>query len=193
MTRYQLEVQLFKVRRLLDLVLPKFESEFTLHAPVTIDEAMIPFKGRLSFKQYIKNNPIKWGIKAFVLSDAGSGYVYKMQVYTGKGMETSEPEVGLCSRVVLDLVRGLENKGLNLYTDNYYTSPELYFELYKRGINACGTVQVNRHGFPKDIVRKSKAGKERWFYDFRSKGPPLKAGSQYCRKAVSCIRVKFRK
>ena len=167
--------KLFKVRRLLDLVLPKFQSEYTLHAPVTIDEAMIPFKGRLSFKQYIKNKPVKWGIKAFVLSDAATGYVYKMQVYTGKGMETTEPEVGLCSRVVLDLMHGLENCGLNLYTDNYYTSPDLYLELYKRGINACGTVRVNRRGFPKELVCKSKAGKERGFYEYLSKGPLLAA------------------
>lgn len=48
--------KLFKVRKVLDLVLPKFISEYTLHECVTTDEAMIPFKGRLSFKQYIKIN-----------------------------------------------------------------------------------------------------------------------------------------
>ena len=30
------------------------------------DEAMIPFKGRLSFKQYMKDKPVKHGIKVFV-------------------------------------------------------------------------------------------------------------------------------
>ena len=123
--------KLFKVRELLYLLLLLFESEYTLHESVTIDEAMIPFKGRLSFKQYIKNKPVKWGIKAFVLSDAINGYVYRLQVYTGKGMETNQPEIGLCSRVVLDLLSGLENTGLDLYTDNYYTSSYLYLELYK--------------------------------------------------------------
>ncbi len=71
--------KLFKVRKLLDLVLPKYETEYTLHASVTIDEAMIPFKGRLSFKQYIKNKPVKWGIEAFVLSDATNGYIYRLK------------------------------------------------------------------------------------------------------------------
>ena len=167
--------KLFKVRKLVDLVLPKFESEYTLHAPVTIDEAMIPFKGRLSFKQYIKNKPTKLGIKAFVLSDATNGYVYRMQIYTVRGMEITELEVGLCSRVVLDLMSGLELLGLDLYTDNYYTSPELYHELYKRGVNACGTVRTNRRGYPKELVHKSKAGKQRGFQDYRSKGPLLAA------------------
>ena len=114
--------KLFKVRPFLDLVLPRFESEYVMHQPVTINEAMIPFKGRLSFKQYIKNKPTKWGIKAFVLSDATNGYVYRMQVYTGKNAESDPSSAGLCTRVVLDLMSGLERDGYNLYTDNYYTS-----------------------------------------------------------------------
>ena len=102
-----------------------------MHEPVSIDEAIIPFKGRLSFKQYIKNKPVKWGIKAFVLSDAINGYVYRLQVYTGKGMETNQPEIGLCSRVVLDLLSGLENTGLVIYTDNYYTSFRVTCKVYR--------------------------------------------------------------
>ena len=73
--------KLFKVRKFWDLV-PTFESEYTTHKSVTIDEAMIPFKGRLGFKQYIKNKPTKWSIKTFVLSDATNGYVYRSQIYT---------------------------------------------------------------------------------------------------------------
>ena len=32
-----------------------------------IDEAMIPFKGQLGFKQYIKNKPTKWRFMHYVL------------------------------------------------------------------------------------------------------------------------------
>ena len=49
-----------------------------------MDEAMIPFKGRVGFKQYMKDKPTKWGIKVFVLADAMDGYVKAFQVYTGK-------------------------------------------------------------------------------------------------------------
>lgn len=62
--------KLFKVQKFFDLVTAEFESLYTLHQPVIIDETMIPFKGRLGFKQYMKNKPTKWGVKAFVLSDA---------------------------------------------------------------------------------------------------------------------------
>ena len=80
---------------------------------MTIDEAMIPFKGRLSFKQYMKAKPTKWGIKAFVLSDTTNGYVHRIQIYTGKDME-SETNAGLCSRVVLGLMSGMEADGYHL-------------------------------------------------------------------------------
>ena len=47
--------KLFKVRQFVDLVPTQFSENYTLHQPVTIDEAMIPYNGRLSFKQYMKN------------------------------------------------------------------------------------------------------------------------------------------
>ncbi len=79
--------KIFKVRNLLNLLCPLFESEFQMHQSCTIDEAMIPFKGRLRFKQYTKYKPTKWGIKVFVLSDAPTGHVKRMQVYTGQGLD----------------------------------------------------------------------------------------------------------
>ena len=51
--------KLFKVRKLLDLLCPLFESEFEMYQSCAIDEAMIPFKGRLKFKQYMKDKPTK--------------------------------------------------------------------------------------------------------------------------------------
>ena len=74
----------FKVQHFVDLVMTQFSENYTLHQPVTTDEAMIPYKGRLSFKQYMKNKPTKWGIKVFVPSEATNGYIYRLQIYTGK-------------------------------------------------------------------------------------------------------------
>ena len=42
--------KLFKVWQFVDLVTAEFESLYTLHQPITIDEAMILFKGHLGFK-----------------------------------------------------------------------------------------------------------------------------------------------
>jgi len=48
-----------------------------------VDESMIGFKGRLGFIQYMPKKPTKWGLKAFVLSDACTGYIYNWYLYTG--------------------------------------------------------------------------------------------------------------
>ena len=61
--------------------LPAFMSEYNTHEELSIDEAMIPFKGRLSIKQYMKDKPTKWGVKVFVLADARNGYTVRLQVY----------------------------------------------------------------------------------------------------------------
>ena len=164
--------RLFKVRGLLDLIIPKFESEYHIHQECTIDEAMIPFKGRLAFKQYVKFKPTKWGIKVFVLADATNGYIRTFQIYTGKSLEDGNSSVGLCTKVVLDLMSGLEGSGLPLYTDNYYTPPSLYLHLYNRGINACGAARPNRIGFPKELLTKT-TNTNCGFVDFRSNGPLL--------------------
>ncbi len=164
--------RLVKVRKFLDLITAQFEKLYNMHQECSIDEAMIKFKGRLGFKQYLKDKPIKWGIKVFALADATNGYVKRSQVYTGKGVENNNGQVGLCTKVVLDLMQGLEFSGAHLYTDNYYTSPILFRYLYSRGINACGTAHTNRRFFPKSLVTHSTA-ENRGDYKFLCNGPLL--------------------
>ena len=66
----------------------------------------------------------------------------------------SETNTGLCSRfVVPNLMSGLEADGFHLFTENYYTSPQLSLTLYKKGVNTCGTARTNRKGFPKDLIK----------------------------------------
>ena len=69
---------------------------------------LCPFLGRLGFKQYMKDKPTKWGIKGLVLSDSRNGYICRLQIYTGKNY-VIQNNTGLSSRVVLDLLDGLEH------------------------------------------------------------------------------------
>ncbi len=165
--------KLFKVRSLLDIIVPCFAAECEIHKECTVDEAMIPFKGRLGMKQYMKDKPTKWGIKVFVLADAHNGYVKNIQVYTGKNVENDGNNIGLCTKVVLDLLDDIDSAGLQLYTDNYYTSPVLFQHLYaKKQINACGTCRPNRKGFPSQIITKPTVS-NRGQCNHRSNGPLL--------------------
>lgn len=56
--------KLQKVRPLISLLSEQFQAQYDLSQDVTIDEAMIPFKGRLGYKQYIKAKPTKWGYQS---------------------------------------------------------------------------------------------------------------------------------
>ena len=69
-------------------------------------------------------------ICVFVLTDTRNGYSIRLQ------MEKIIICRVFCSRIVLELLDGLENKSPKQYMDNYYTSPELFLELYKKGLNA---------------------------------------------------------
>ena len=54
--------------------------------------------------------------------------------------EDKEAEVGLGTRIVLDLTHGYENQGYIVVTDNFYTSPTLAQKLLQKGINSLGAV-----------------------------------------------------
>ncbi|XP_025767401.1 piggyBac transposable element-derived protein 4-like [Oreochromis niloticus] len=86
---------------------------------VTVDERLVPFRGRCPFRQYMPNKPAKYGIKIWAACDAKSSYAWNMQVYTGKlPGGASEKNQGM--RVVLQMSEGLQ--GHNITCDNFFTS-----------------------------------------------------------------------
>ena len=62
----------------------------------------------------------------------------------GKKSNLSSDDLGLCSRVVLEFLDGLEDLCPKFCIDNYYTSPELFLALYNKKVNVCGTTRSNR-------------------------------------------------
>ena len=74
---------LFKLRPFVDSLLHNFQRAYTLGREVSVDQQIISFKVRLSFLQYMPKKPVKWGMKAFVLADSTTGYIYNWRLYTG--------------------------------------------------------------------------------------------------------------
>ena len=75
---------LYKLRPFLNPLIANFKAGFTLGQEVSVDEAIIGFKGRLWFIQYMPKKTTKWGMKAFVLADSVTGYTYNWRLYAGK-------------------------------------------------------------------------------------------------------------
>ena len=99
--------KLGKVRPLIDAIVRKCRSLYNVHRDVSVDEAMIKFKGWSSLKQYLPKKPIKRGFKVWCRADSTNGYVSNFQIYTGKGKTT---ENCLGTRVVKDLTEPIQFK-----------------------------------------------------------------------------------
>ncbi|XP_019202646.1 piggyBac transposable element-derived protein 4-like [Oreochromis niloticus] len=118
---------------------------------VTVDERLVPFRGRCPFRQYMPSKPARYGIKIWVVCDARSSYAWKMQVYTGKPDKRGPPEKHLATRVVVDLTEGLA-PGRNVTCDNFFTSRELADRLFReRGHTVLGTLRSNRPEIPREL------------------------------------------
>lgn len=116
---------------------------------------MVPFRGRLRFKQYIKGKRHKFGIKLFKLCLSG-GYTYHTKIYCGADKVEG---MSVATKVVFELMQGSLDKGATLYTDNWYTSIELAQKLLDRNTHLVGTLRKNRKGLPQDVVNaKLKKG-----------------------------------
>lgn len=119
---------------------------------LVIDETMIPFRGRLSFRQYIPGKAHKYGIKIFKLCDK-TGYTYAVKMYMGKGTVESNDN-SVATSVVMELMSKSLNQGHTLFVDNYYTSVELANLLLSKQTHLTGTLRVNRKGVPKKELKE---------------------------------------
>ena len=149
-----------KIQPFLDLLIPLFQQCLIPSQEVSVDESMIAFRGRVSFRQYIRGKPEPWGIKAYVLSESKTGYMYNLVIYYGKETQLiSKPGLNHTTKVVLTLIDTLSNLGYDLYTDSFYTSPTLATELLFIGTTLTGTVMCNRKHMPAATkVKKLKKG-----------------------------------
>ncbi|KAJ8888705.1 hypothetical protein PR048_008197 [Dryococelus australis] len=78
------------------------------------------WRGRLSFRQYVKNKRHKYGIKVYMLNNP-DGFINKCAMYTGM-LDDSGRGKGYSEKVVLNLLQDKLNAGHHVYMDNYYNS-----------------------------------------------------------------------
>ncbi|XP_056117511.1 piggyBac transposable element-derived protein 4-like isoform X1 [Rhinichthys klamathensis goyatoka] len=116
---------------------------------ITVDECLVPFRGRCPFKQYMPSKPSKYGIKIWAACDSSSSYAWNMQIYTGKAADR-KPEKNQGMRVVLDMTSGLQ--GHTITCDNFFTSYALGEELLRRKMTMIGTVRSNKPELPPALL-----------------------------------------
>ena len=151
--------RLFKVRTVFDCVRSKCENNFKPTKNISVDEGMIGFRGRLSFRQYMPAKPTKYGIKVWMAADSSNGYVLNFDVYLGK--EANQRRIyGLGYDVVTKMIRPFMNKNHHVYFDNIFSSVSLLEHLETNGTYACATVRCNRKDLPRCAKEKLRPGEK---------------------------------
>lgn len=141
--------KLHKIRDIFNMLLERFNNILTPGKYVVIDKTMIPWRGRLNFRQYIKNKTHKYGIKLYKICTP-EGYTSDIIIYTGKGENGREINHG--QKTVLKLVNKLKCQGRIIIANNFYTSIDLAEELLLQETFLCGTIKPNRKGLPKTVI-----------------------------------------
>ena len=75
--------KLYKILPLLKMVQESFKVHYNPGKNQTVDEAMIGFKWRLSYVQYLPAKPIKHGIKVWMRCNSELAYLHEFDVYLG--------------------------------------------------------------------------------------------------------------
>lgn len=132
------------------------QANYTPGSGYTVDESLLGFRDRCSFKQYIPKKPGKYGIKVYVKADNMTFYSLCSKVYIDKG--THDPDLPVPTQAILDFIGVVAGTNRNITTDNYYTSISLTNELKSRGLTLVGTMKKNKTCIPPSFLAKSEGG-----------------------------------
>ncbi|CAH1989196.1 unnamed protein product [Acanthoscelides obtectus] len=142
--------RLDKINPILSIIQNNIKTVYCPGDTVVVDETMVPFRGRLKFRQY---NPSKarcsYGIKLYKVCTP-NGYTWHLKIYDS--VSTAIDGLDLPGSTVVELVRPLLNEGRMVITDNYYTSLQLAKYLYDRNTHLLGTLRKNRRGLPEEVI-----------------------------------------
>ena len=124
--------KLFKVEKVINLAIAQFIQAVNPGNDVVIDETMILWGGRLSFRQYIPGKANKYGVYLYKLCMV-EGYAWNLKVYCEKHARDSTRKLH-SENVVMTLMRDLLMIGRELYVENFYTSLSLTEAMFAKQV-----------------------------------------------------------
>lgn len=144
------------ITEIFNILISNSQEAYVLSENATIDEMLIPFRGKCRFRIYMPSKPAKYGIKVMCLADSRSSYFYNAYIYTGRGSDSrglneEEKKLKLPSQSVVRLCKPIEKTNRNITADNWFSSLEIVHELRKRGLTYVGTLRKNKREIPPDF------------------------------------------
>lgn len=146
--------EVYKSWLVFSYLLRKFQEHNILGSALSIDERIVPTNNKLSFRQYIQDNPVKWGIKTFVMSDSENNCIFNAENYTGRMDDAvSIPILNVTSNLVFRLVNDFSRQTYCMFTDRFSTSVQLAEYLLRYHDIMIITATTKRKFFPETIVK----------------------------------------
>lgn len=156
---------LWKVQPIINKVKEACRKLERVPSHYSIDEQMIPFTGRCSLRQVVRNKPRPVGLKNFVLTTS-EGLMLNFEIYLGARTAFSERELGVGASVILHLAQDVPPNSC-LYFDRYFTGVALLERLQQMGLHGTGTIMMNRVNERKNLNfkpdNKMKRGESQQF------------------------------
>lgn len=135
----------------------KFQKSLKSHyipGPLlTVDEQLVPFRGRCSFLQYLPSKPDRYGMKVFWIADAEQNFPLYGVPYLGRPAG-QERQVNLGRNIAVELATPFFKSGRNVTCDNFFTDLTLSETLLKNGMTLVGTVRANKRFLPDSLKTK---------------------------------------
>ena len=85
---------IYEVRQLINHLLKKFQTNYSVEQDVSIDKSSLLWKGWLLFKQYLTPKQWRFGIKLYKLCESSTGYVHRIYLYVSKDCSFVLPKSG---------------------------------------------------------------------------------------------------
>ncbi|XP_043248482.1 piggyBac transposable element-derived protein 4-like isoform X2 [Colletes gigas] len=141
--------KLYKVSKIMEMLLSNIQKLYIPGEEVSIDESIISHSTQLTLHQFNSVKCHRCGIKIYKLCDM-SGYVWNMCVYSSLS-KNKRPDLNYSGTVVVDLGEPLLNCGRLFVTDNRYSSIELASYLKARNTEFCGILKSDKRNFPESL------------------------------------------
>lgn len=138
-------------------VIKNSKKAYSVSENVTIDEMLVPFRGRCSFRMYMPKKPHKYGIKIMCMADSKTSYLYDAYIYTGQGSDgigltRQEQELSKPTQSVIRLTKEIQKTNRNVTADNWFSSIDTAEELIKRGLTFVGTMKKDKKIIPSEFL-----------------------------------------
>ncbi|XP_071626836.1 uncharacterized protein [Temnothorax longispinosus] len=153
------------IRAVWDIFIRNCQRYYKLHNNCTVDEQLLGFRDRCSFRMYIKSKPDKYGLNIVSLNDACTSYMYNAIPYLGK--TSTPPNESVSEYFLREVTAPIHGTNRNVTCDNWFTSVPITRQLLEPyRLCITGTIRKNKREIPQAMkIAEREPPASKYCYD----------------------------